>query len=221
MFMLKLKIMKNIFLSFLILTLMLSCSSNDSKEAATDVAKETTSVQGDYGDAWKINLEKSVILWWGSKPTGVHNGTIGFKDGYINIEGGSIANAKVSIDMSTIKVVDMNAEKNAKLENHLKTGDFFQIDLFPLASFELTTIDGADSALKVSGNLIIKDSTKNISFSAVSMTTDSSIHLVSDSFTIDRTKWGITYKSNSIFDNLGEKFIDDQVGIKLEIYGSK
>ena len=156
MFMLKLKIMKNIFLSFLISTLMLSCSSNDSNEAATDVAKETTSVQGDYGDAWKINLEKSVILWWGSKPTGVHNGTIGFKDGYINIEG-SIANAKVSIDMSTIKVVDMNARKN-EARKSLKTGDFFKF--FSLASFELTAIDGADSALNVSGNLIIKDSPK-------------------------------------------------------------
>ena len=219
--MLKLKIMKNIFLSILISTLMLSCSSNDANEAATDVAKETTSVQGDYGDAFKINLEKSVILWWGSKPTGVHNGTIGFKDGYMNIEGGNIASAKMSIDMSTIKVLDMNTEKNAKLEDHLKTGDFFQIDIFPLASFELTAIEGADSALNVSGNLIIKDSTKNISFSAVAMTTDSSFHLVSDSFTIDRTKWGVTYKSNSIFDNLGEKFIDDQVGIKLEVYGSK
>ena len=129
---------------------MLSCSSNDANEAATDVAKETTSVQGDYGDAFKINLEKSMILWWGSKPTGVHNGTIGFKDGYMNIEGGNIANAKMSIDMSTIKVLDMNAEKNAKLEDHLKTGDFFQIDSFPLASFELTAIEGADSALNVS-----------------------------------------------------------------------
>jgi polyisoprenoid-binding protein YceI len=73
----------------------------------------------------------------------------------------------------------------------------------------------------IEGNLSIKDSTKNIAFSGNLTVGDSSIHLISDSFSIDRTKWGVIYKSTSFFSELGEKFIDDKVGLKIELKAKK
>ena len=43
------------------------------------------------------------------------------------------------------------------------------------------------------------------------------VQVKSETFTIDRTKWGINYGSKSIFDNLGDKFIDDDMEITIDV----
>jgi hypothetical protein len=45
--------------------------------------------------------------------------------------------------------------------------------------------------------------------------------LTSKPFSIDRTKWGVNYGSKSIFDNLGDKFINDDIGLEIELHASK
>ncbi|MEJ6792164.1 MAG: YceI family protein, partial [Lacinutrix sp.] len=45
--------------------------------------------------------------------------------------------------------------------------------------------------------------------------------LTSDSFTIERTKWSINYGSKSIFDNLGDKFINDDMELKIIVTAKK
>ena len=43
------------------------------------------------------------------------------------------------------------------------------------------------------------------------------VRVKSETFSIDRTKWGINYGSKSIFDNLGDKFIDDDMEITIDV----
>jgi polyisoprenoid-binding protein YceI len=69
----------------------------------------------------------------------------------------------------------------------------------------------------ISGNLKLKDSTKNISFPAKVEITDASVTAVAD-FNIDRSTWGLSYGADK---SLGDKFIRPEVNIKLNITAKK
>ena len=43
----------------------------------------------------------------------------------------------------------------------------------------------------------------------------------SEAFIIDRTQWGVNYGSKSIFDDLGDKFINDDMELKILILAKK
>ncbi len=71
------------------------------------------------------------------------------------------------------------------------------------------------------GNLTIKEDTKNISF-PVSISKDGKkLTINSDEFTIDRTKWKVNYGSKSVFEGLGDKFISDNVLLKIKVIATK
>ena len=63
-------------------------------------------------DIYKIDNDKSKIYWIGRKITGEHNGTINIKDGYVDIDEGSITSGLFEIDMNSIAVLDMNEKYN-------------------------------------------------------------------------------------------------------------
>ena len=88
-------------------------------------------------DIYKIDTDKSKIYWIGRKITGEHNGTINIKDGYVDINQGSITNGEFEIDMASITVLDMSEKYNKKLESHLKDPDFFDVHKFPISSFKI------------------------------------------------------------------------------------
>ena len=69
----------------------------------------------------------------------------------------------------------------------------------------------------MSGNLTMLSISQNISFPVQVTSQDSMVQVKSETFTIDRTKWGINYGSKSIFDNLGDKFIDDDMEITIDV----
>ena len=92
---------------------------------------------------------------------------------------------------------------------------------FPFANFEITSVTGEGSKLTVSGNLTIKDKTHNIEFPAVISYEGNDMHLKSEAFSIDRTKWGVNYGSKTIFGDLGDKFINDEIELVVELHASK
>jgi hypothetical protein len=47
------------------------------------------------------------------------------------------------------------------------------------------------------------------------------LYIKSDAFTINRTLWSINYGSKSIFDDLGDKFINDDMELKIMIMAKK
>ena len=67
------------------------------------------------------------------------------------------------------------------------------------------------------GNLTIKEETKNIAFPVEATVEDGTLTLESETFTIDRTDWGVNYGSKSVFDNLGDNFISDDMELKISV----
>ncbi|WP_136479853.1 YceI family protein [Cognatitamlana onchidii] len=206
------------------ITLGLSGCKNNAKEATTNEAEiiETTKKEI-KADVYNANTAASIIEWKGSKPTGSHHGTISIKNGALEINDDRIVGGAFNIDMHSIIVKDIPVEdeKNGKLLGHLKSPDFFNVNEHPSATFIITGSQVMEGKTMLSGNLKIKEIENNITFPAVVNVSDNETTLTSDSFSIDRSKWDIKYGSKSFFDNLGDKFINNDIELKIAVIATK
>ena len=210
------------------LALTVSCKKDNTENAETTEAvdaKEATAEAVKYN----VNTEESVIDWTGSKPTGKHTGTIKISEGEFAVKNDSVESGKFTLDMNSITVTDLETGNGKEdLEGHLKglgkeeTADhFFNVNKYPTGTFEITGITQVEGKTMVEGNLTLKETTKNIKFPATITVTPDAVTLVSDSFKIDRTLWKVNYSSKSIFDNLGDKYVDDEIEIKVNVKATK
>jgi len=222
--------MKKTFITLPLLACMVfftACKSDKKNDTTVKEAAAATEMTQE-AVKYKINVDQSTIDWKGSKPTGTHTGTIAIESGVITAKNGTIESGNFLIDMNSIKVTDLKAgEGKENLEAHLKgtaegkEDHFFNVEDHPTAYFEVTGSQEKEGNVILSGNLTIKGIQKNISF-PVSITEDgANITLTSESFAIDRTQWGVNYGSKSIFDNLGDKFVNDNIELVITVKGSK
>ena len=125
--------------------------------------------------------------------------------------------------MTSIAVTDIpdDDECNAKLAGRLTSADFFDVEKHPSASFIVTGLEDVDGKTMLSGNLSLKEAKNNVTFPVTVSNENDVITLSSEPFTIDRTKWNVQYGSKSIFDNLGDKFINDDIELKIMVKAAK
>ncbi|WP_299097880.1 YceI family protein [Winogradskyella sp.] len=216
--------MKTTFLKITALVAFVAFSScKDKAEEAETKAAEEVAVAKSTAVTFKADTDKSIITWKGFKPTGSHEGTINVKGGTIAINGDTVESGKFTIDMSTIEVTDIpkSEEGNANLQGHLSGPDFFDVAGFPTAEFEVTGFENKDGKSMLSGNLTMKGETNNISFPVKTSVDGDTMTLTSETFTIDRSKWNIKYGSKSFFDDLGDKFINDDIELTVTLLANK
>lgn len=171
----------------------------------------------DKVNGYKIDAEKSKITWVGKKVTGQHNGTINLADGGFTLKGKKLTGGTFTIDMTSLK----DADANARLEGHLKSDDFFSTDKFPKATFVISSIEskGGDQ-YNVKGDLTIKGITNPIEFPATIQTANGQINAKAN-IVVDRTKFDIKFRSGNFFENLGDKAIDDNFELNVELVGNE
>ena len=206
--------MKNLLLTIAIAAIV-ACN-NPSSTTNTSEAEQapTTTLEGkDY----VIDSDSSTVFWKGSKPTGdIHVGTVQIKKGILKISDGTITAGQFTIDMNSILVTDedMSEKGKSKLKKHLTNNDFFETNNYPEATLEITS--STPDSLKA--NLEIKNIIKSITIPYTLSQTNEKI-MAGSSFSIDRTLWGVTYKSGSFFKNLADRLIDDAIQFDIELIG--
>jgi len=220
---------KNVIALFACAALSLTACKNESKQTVDTDAIETSETSKD-AIQYAVNTNESKIDWTGGKLTGgKHNGHLSLSAGEVDVNEGKVVGGKFVIDMKSIEVADLKTgDGKEDLEAHLKgTGKdeaadhFFNVNKFPTGTFEITSITEENGKNIVNGNLTLKDITKNISFSAAINVTDNEVTIHTDEFAINRTEWNINFNSNSIFDGLGDKAINDDILVKLHIKATK
>lgn len=180
---------------------------------ATIVAFITFSFTTVNTDKKEIKTDKSKVVWKGYKVTGSHDGTIAIKSGALEFDGEKLTGGEFVIDMTSIIVTDLEGEYKGKLEDHLKSDDFFSVATHQTASLVFTDVKASGkNAYSVTGDLTIKGKTHPVSFSMSIYGTKSTASLK-----IDRTKYGIEYKSGSFFDNLKDKAIYDEFDLVADL----
>ncbi|MCI5064297.1 YceI family protein [bacterium] len=169
----------------------------------------------------QIDTDKSEVRWLGKKVSGQHNGYVKLKDGTVSVDGRKVLGGTFVVDMSTITNQDIESPKwKAKLENHLKSDDFFNITQFPESRFLITEVKPGSSAqeMLVTGKLTVKDQSHPVTFPAKIVEKDG-IYTANGKLTLDRTKWDIRYNSGKWYDpaQLGDKLIYDEIEIELHL----
>ena len=176
------------------------CARDPSKDApAADVKVASTVATPDAaatatvaaGETLPIDTTASKLNWTGSKVTKVHPG--GFKtfSGTITLVDGKAEASQVAVE------IDVNSlfTDSPKLEGHLRSKDFFEVEKFPKATFTSTKIvpGGKDGATHtVSGNLTLHGVTKEISFPAT-ITIGATEVSAKAKFSLNRKDFGIVY----------------------------
>jgi len=164
----------------------------------------------------EVIKNESEVKWTGKKIGGAHNGAIELKSGYFEFNNDQIVGGEVVIDMNTISNSDLEDEGyKAKLVGHLKSDDFFGVEKYPTSTFVITKATKfVNGKATVSGKLTIKGKTQDLSFDVVKEGNAYAAQLE-----VDRSKFDVRYGSNSFFDNLGDKAINDifVLDIKLSI----
>jgi len=187
--------------------LLLSCgggeSSEQSKDTASDQmedsnaseAKEDDAITGDFA----LNTEQSELMWEGNmlKIGGVslygHNGTVDFAKGQVNLKNGNITGGTLVVNMKTIVATDDNyGEDNPKekLLGHLSSEDFFAIDKYPDATFN---IRGGDESV-VKGTMTIRGVTNDEAIENLTMMEQGDQIIIKGTMTVDRQKYNVAFE---------------------------
>lgn len=212
-----------VFSSLITLGFLASCGQNASKtEEAQTAAKADSSAQAFLMDTAATKME-----WFAAKVTGKHNGTLKIKSGELKVQGGKLSAGMFTMDMKSIKVLDItDAKSNSDLTGHLNSKDFFDTEVNPEATFELVSAEPIANAAadapnyNLKGNLTIKGISKAIAFPAKVKISEDAVN-ASAEFPIDRTEWDIKYGSGKFFKDIADKAINDNFDVKLIISAKK
>ena len=222
--------MKNTLIYILVIAALpfTSCKKATGEKADVSDAAEVSAVTG---ETYPVDLSNSVVNWEGAKPTGTHTGTIKLSQGEVVTDGSQVIGGSFTLDMNSITDTDLEGDMKARLENHLKgfaegkEDHFFDVAKYPTGSFEIskvTLLEGDDQASHlVYGNLTLKGTTKEVGFKANIDVDGGSVSVSTPPFTIDRTLWGVNYGSKSVFDDLGDNFVNDEVGLTINLSAGK
>lgn len=170
---------------------------------------------------YNVDAASSKVEWLGKKVTGQHNGTIGLQSGNVSFDGKKLVGGEFTIDMKTIKNVDLtDAGYNKKLTDHLNSDDFFSTAKHPTAKLVIKSVKETAGKAEVTADLTIKGKTLPVTFPADVKWAGEAVS-ATGVITIDRTAYDVKYGSGKFFQNLGDKMIDDNFTLTFTVNAKK
>jgi len=204
-----------------------SCNSEKAAEATTGEAQEVTA----NGAAETVALDSgSTVAWRGFKTyvQSEHLGTVNVQEGAFEVADGKLVGGTITIDMNSITCTDLEDEgKRGYLEGHLKSQDFFFVDSFPTAVFEIVEVLDPSEATKystVTGNLTLRGTTNSITFPADVVVGEEGVKFMAPTFSIDRTLWGAKFHDRddaTIAESLKDDLIDHSIELTIKVKATK
>lgn len=184
---------------------------------------------------YSIDTKQSVVIWKGTMllggwegstflGDGTRTGDVDIVKGELLIDNRHLVGGAVEVDMTTIEQkVDDQRPRN-------KLPAFFDVKTFPVSTFSITKVETGNDGnirnegnIKITGNLTIEGITKAV-------TVPASMHFkdgmdgtveINDALTIDRTDWGINYRSEKFFSQSGDGTISDDLKLFMKIVAKK
>lgn len=168
-----------------------------------------------------IDTKSTTTTWLAKKVTGEHAGGVNIAKGNIISDGKNVTGGSFEIDMRSITCTDLTDKTyNDKLIGHLKSDDFFSVDKNPTAKFELTKATlKSENDYDVTGKLTIKGITNEITFPAM-IKMDKKTFVTVAKIMVNRTKYDIKYGSASFFEGIGDKAINDEFELNINVVAS-
>lgn len=177
----------------------------------------TSASSASPGQKYIIDTKESVITWKGSMLLDIdeeHIGYVYISKGELMIEKGKLIGGTVVIDMNTIEYKD-KADKNTPIK-HLKSPDYFDVEKFPISTIAINKVESVRGQTIVTGDLTIKGVTRPVTFPA-KMEVKDGIVKANGKLIIDRTGWGIRYRSGKFYDSLADQIVSDNIEFHMKI----
>ena len=155
------------------------------------------------GNIYTLDTLNSRIEWKGFKvvksDNTSHFGTIHFESGDVTVKDGKLESGKFVADMGTLTSVDLkdDSEQLGKLVGHLMSGDFFEVEKYPTASYEITKVaenTSGDYNTLLDGNLTIKGITKPMQFNANVAVKEGEVSIATEPKDIKREDFGVKFQ---------------------------
>jgi polyisoprenoid-binding protein YceI len=173
------------------------------------------------GQIYTIDTLNSKAEWKGFKvvksDNTSHIGTLKFESGEVTVKNNKLESGQFVVDMTSISNTDLkDSESNSKLVGHLKSADFFDVNKFPTASFEITKISeapaGGDYNTILDGNLTLKGITKPASFNANVKVANGELSIATEPKDINRDEFGIKFQMPA-----AEGLIKNEINVQMSI----
>ncbi len=184
-----------------------------------DVAKPTTAGTAAKPTAVSKMNVTGTVKWTGFGVGKSHSGDIALKSGSVEMNGATLTGGSFTLDMTSLKTGD-----SPKLQGHLRSSDFFDVDKFQEGQFKITKVEEikdvkAGPTHKIFGDLTIKGKTHPEEFLATVSKQDKGFAATVETEIKDRTQYDIVYNSGKFkaVSVLGDKLINDNIKIKLDI----
>jgi polyisoprenoid-binding protein YceI len=169
-----------------------------------------------------IDTEKSVVEWTGRNINNRHYGRIALSGGDVVISNNLPVSGRFVLDMNRLANLDLQDEGwRGMLHRHLKSDDFFDVERYPSAVFQLqgaAPIAGATpgtSNVEINGTLTIRDTTRPLCFTAMVVPQEDGSLKAQAALDLDRTAWGVCYGSGRLYERLGMHLVNDLISIEL------
>ncbi|WP_312084279.1 YceI family protein [Epilithonimonas hominis] len=173
------------------------------------------------GQIYVIDTMNSKAEWKGFKvvksDNTSHIGTLKFESGEVTVKDNKLESGQFVIDMNSIANEDLKeTDGNAKLIGHLKSADFFDVEKFPTASYEITKITeapaGSDYNTVLDGNLTLKGITKPATFNANVKIKDGELSIATEPKDINRDEFGIKFQMPA-----AEGLIKNEINVQMKV----
>ncbi|WP_224998567.1 YceI family protein [Cesiribacter sp. SM1] len=206
-----------------------SCEKSDltTNTAVTDTEQPSNNrSENSARENFSLDSDKSVVEWWGSGPDAAHHGSFSVSAQNIEIVNGKVKQGRFIIPIASIQNFDLPDNIKPVLLDHLKSADFFNMALYPEASFDFRKVTPITKAVAgaveganymVSGDFTMLGKAIAISFPARIVVNGEQL-AVEAKLKIDRTQWGMNYAADP---NLGAHHIYPNVDLHLKLIGQK
>jgi polyisoprenoid-binding protein YceI len=171
---------------------------------------------------YTIDEKKSVITWKGSmklSPEDKHVGYVSVSNAALWVDKNQLVGGDIQIEMNSLEYAD-KLDKNTPI-HHLKSPDYFDVRKFPTASLGILKVDAVDAnTFHITANLTIKAVTQQISFPAT-IQIQQGVLTASAQLTIDRTHWGINYRSGKFYKKFADQIVSDDIEFLIQIVAKR
>lgn len=192
-----------------------SCSNSSQKqtEQSADQTMNATQIEN-----VEINLDDSRVAWKGEM-LGVysHTGTVGLTNSEINFSEGKISGGNFTVDLTSMIPTDnnYNPEEGStpeKLVGHLSSPDFFDVENYPTATFEILSVDGNTAY----GNLTVRGKTHEEKVENIEIKEDGDQVQITGELVFDRKKYDVSWDSP-----IKDRILSSDIEINVALAGKK
>lgn len=190
-----------------------ACSSPEAVPATT-TAPDPAAQERSY----TVDPAMSAVAWSGNM-IGMpgHSGTLKFTEGSFTTKDGHVTGGNFTVDMKSYALTDTSYAPDgskqgtrAMLMGHLMSPDFFAVDSFPTAKFNITSVEGNVAK----GELTVRGRTNPATVEGITLSSDGSHAIASGDVTFNRQEFGVAWKAT-----MKDMVLSNDIKLHIELHG--